>query len=141
MHAIRSAWTSSVPPPARSRRGASAARARTWSCSSWVAPTALKPRLSSVSHLFLGEAELEDGEGDDHGHEDHRLGARGAQVEPDEAVAVELVDHDLGGPAGPALGHRVDDPEGFEEREHHVEHDQGEGDRRDEGEHDGGEEP
>src|SRR5262249_52578623 len=128
MQAINSAWTSTALHGKRRPRGATSAR--TCTRSSCVAPTAAtRAPKSPVRDLFLGEAELQDGEADDEGQEDHRLRARGAEVEADEAVAVELVHQDLGGLAGTALGHRVDDPERLEEREHHVEHDEVERDR------------
>src|SRR5499433_1409139 len=83
---------------------------------------------SPIRDLLLRVVELQHGEADDEGHENGRLRAGGAEVETDEAVLVQLEDHDRRGVARAALGHRVDDAERFEEGEDHVEGDEVEGD-------------
>lgn len=60
-----------------------------------------------VPHAALDVAELEHGEGDHDQHQDHRLRRGAAEVEAFDAVAVDLVDQDLGrARAGPPESRR-----------------------------------
>src|SRR5438094_7342978 len=111
-HTIKSAWRMIESHGSERLRRAPAAtstRARTAGAATTL-----------IRHLLLGVLELQHRQADDHDHEDHRLRGRRAEVEPDEAVVPQLVDHDLRRAAGAALRHRVDDAERVEEGEDHV---------------------
>src|SRR5437868_13724100 len=49
---------------------------------------------ASVVHAPLDEAELDEGEDHEHGHQDHRLRRRAAEVAAAETVVVELEHQD-----------------------------------------------
>jgi hypothetical protein len=59
-----------------------------------------------------------------HDHQHDRLRRRAAEILAAEAVVVDLVDQDVGGLAGAALGERAHHAEGADEGEEHVDHQQ-----------------
>src|SRR5439155_8693426 len=79
---------------------------------------------SLVVDAALDEAELGHRQHHHQQHQDDALRRRAGIIEPFEAVEVDLVDHQLGGPRRAALGHDVDDAEAVGEAVGHVDDDQ-----------------
>ena len=59
-------------------------------------------------NLSFDITELHDGQGHDQNHQDHRLRRSARIVKAPEPVGIDLVDQQIGRPARPAAGQRVD---------------------------------